>query len=112
MPLCPVAPGTAWYLGTCPDAAAMRRITQAAAVTAVPPGLPGSVETVLRDGPDASYFFLLNHGAAVVVTLPEPASAGFGDGVLEDVTPAAARARRAGPARSRSWLSLFFLTAA
>jgi hypothetical protein len=77
VPLCPVAVGTAWYLGTCPGAAAAQRITHAAAVTTVPPGLPGGVERVRRHGPDASYFFLLNDGtAAVIVTLPEPASAG------------------------------------
>jgi beta-galactosidase len=80
--------GTAWYLGTCPDDAAMRRITRAAAaaagVTPVLPGLPAGVEATRRDGPQASYLFLLNHNTeAVTVPLPGPATAVFGDGDLD-----------------------------
>jgi beta-galactosidase len=83
--------GTVWYLGTCPDEVAMRRITREAAAAAgvapVLPGLPDSVEATRRDGPSASYLFLLNHGTeAVTVPLPEPAAAVFGDGDVDDVS--------------------------
>jgi beta-galactosidase len=68
--------GIAWYLGTCPDDAAMRRILRAAAAAAgvapVLPGLPAGVEATRRDGPAASYLFLLNHNTkAVTVPLSE-----------------------------------------
>jgi beta-galactosidase len=83
--------GTAWYLGTCPDDAAMRRITRAAAdaagVTPVLAGLPAGVEATRRDGPEASYLFLLNHNTGpVTVPLPGPVTAVFGDGALDGST--------------------------
>jgi beta-galactosidase len=83
--------GTAWYLGTCPDDAAMRRILRAAAAAAgvapVLPGLPAGVEATRRDGPADSYLFLLNHGTrAVTVPLPGPAAAVFGDGDTDELS--------------------------
>jgi beta-galactosidase len=83
--------GTAWYLGTCPDDAAMRRILREAAagagVAPVLPGLPDGVEATRRDGPDASYLFLLNHGTEpVTVPLPGPVTAVFGDGEVDDAS--------------------------
>ncbi|MEV6903021.1 beta-galactosidase [Amycolatopsis sp. NPDC051372] len=70
--------GVAWYLATRPDAATMSalfdRITAAAGVAPVLPGLPEGVQAVVRHGADGQYLFLLNHGAeAVTVTLPSPA---------------------------------------
>jgi beta-galactosidase len=69
--------GTAWYLGTRPDEAAMRRImlTAAGDAGAGPPlaGLPAGVEAVRRSGPDRSYLLLLNHsGAMADIGLPAP----------------------------------------
>ena len=83
--------GTAWYLGTCPDDAAMRRIIRAAVAAAgvapVLPGLPDGVEATRRDGPDASYLFLLNHGTgAVTVPLPGPLTAVSGDGAVDGLS--------------------------
>jgi beta-galactosidase len=69
--------GLAWYLGTRPDEAAMRRIMVTAAHEAgarpVLPGLPPGVEAVRRTGAGRSYVLLLNHsGAPADVGLPEP----------------------------------------
>jgi beta-galactosidase len=66
----------------------MRRVTRAAVAAAgvepVLSGLPDGVEATRRDGPDASYLFLLNHGTEeVTVPLPEPVTAVFGDGDVD-----------------------------
>ncbi|SEI14213.1 MULTISPECIES: beta-galactosidase [unclassified Leifsonia] len=58
--------GEAWYLATLPDAGAyagiVDRILTAAGVVA-PAGAGEDVEVVRRTGPDASYLFVINHGA-------------------------------------------------
>ncbi|MGN6760174.1 MAG: beta-galactosidase [Leifsonia sp.] len=58
--------GEAWYLATLPDADAyagiVERILTAAGVVA-PTGAGEDVEVVRRTGPDASYLFVINHGA-------------------------------------------------
>jgi beta-galactosidase len=77
--------GTAWYLGTRPDEAAMHRLVAAAAagagVSPVVAGLPPGIEAVSRQAADASYLFLLNHGdEAATFGLPGPAALVFGDG--------------------------------
>ncbi|MBV9383327.1 MAG: beta-galactosidase [Streptosporangiaceae bacterium] len=69
--------GLAWYLGTRPGEAAMRRIVLAAARAAGAgppvPGLPPGVEAVRRAGPRGSYLLLLNHsGDQADIGLPVP----------------------------------------
>jgi beta-galactosidase len=70
--------GVAWYLGTRPDSAAMRaltdRIAAAAGITPALPGLPDGVEAVVRHAADGrAYQLLLNHAReAVEVALPRP----------------------------------------
>ncbi|MER8154705.1 beta-galactosidase [Streptomyces sp. NPDC094472] len=65
--------GTAWYVSTLPEPAALRallaRAAEEAGLAPVLPGLPEGVEAVER-GP---YLFLLNHGRTpAVVPLPSP----------------------------------------
>ncbi|MFJ6197979.1 beta-galactosidase [Micromonospora sp. NPDC092111] len=57
--------GTAWYLSTRPDDDTYRRLVteaaRAAGVHPVCPDAPPGVEAVRRQGPEASWLFLLNH---------------------------------------------------
>ncbi|KRV49543.1 beta-galactosidase [Wenjunlia vitaminophila] len=69
--------GTAWYVGTRLDAAALRaltdRVREAAGVLPVLPGLPPHVQATVRSDADRSFTFLLNHGEGPAeITLPEP----------------------------------------
>jgi len=84
--------GTVTYLGTCPDAAAMRRIVLAAASAAgvrpVIDGLPEGVEASRRSGPGGDYLILLNHsGRQASLDLPAPMS-GLLDHMPGDGAPA------------------------
>lgn len=69
--------GTAYYLGTQPDKAGMRRVieqAQQAAGVALLLNVPESVEIVQRTDGARSFLFLLNHtNATVAVTLDQPA---------------------------------------
>ncbi|MFI1963212.1 beta-galactosidase [Streptomyces pathocidini] len=70
--------GTAWYIGTRLDPAALRtlmdRAREAAGVAPVLHGLPEGVQATVRQGEDGRRFlFLLNHGTSdATVELPEP----------------------------------------
>ena len=70
--------GTATYLGTRPEPAAMRRVILAAADEAgaqsVIRDLPDGVEASRRSGPHGDYLILLNHsGQEAMLDLPAPA---------------------------------------
>lgn len=60
--------GTAWYLATRPEPAALRalldRVRAEAGVAPVLPDLPDGVQATIRRGADAEYVFLLNHGGS------------------------------------------------
>ena len=60
------AAGTAWYLATALEAGALRdtvrRVAQAARVTAIGPESTGTIEVVRRVGATHSYLFIINHG--------------------------------------------------
>lgn len=78
--------GTATYLGTRPDPAAMRRVILAAAGEAgaqpVMAGLPDGVQASRRSGPQGDYLILLNHSSRQAsLDLPVPVTS------LLDATP-------------------------
>jgi beta-galactosidase len=86
--------GTAWYVGTAPDAATMaallRRAWTEAGVTPVAAGLPEGVEAVRRTTEGGELLFLLNHRADEVEV---PAS---GVDLLSGLPVTAGRVRLAG----------------
>lgn len=89
--------GTAWYLGTRPDAAAMQRLVRdaaaAAGVAAAVPRLPPGAEAVWRHGAGGAFLFLLNHGGeAVTIGLPGPMTIVFGDVPAAAPSPLTGRA--------------------
>ncbi|MFC4496113.1 beta-galactosidase [Streptomyces ovatisporus] len=69
--------GTAWYVATRLEPAALRglmdHVRDAAGVCPVLAGLPARVQATVREDEEHRFLFLLNHGAeAAVVELPEP----------------------------------------
>ncbi|UNO41576.1 beta-galactosidase [Streptomyces sp. MST-110588] len=69
--------GTAWYVGTRLEPAALRalldEVRAAAGVRPVLAGLPAGVQATVREGAGGRFLFLLNHEtAAVEVALPQP----------------------------------------
>ncbi|MGP3775301.1 beta-galactosidase [Streptomyces sp. SDT5-1] len=73
----PYGEGTAWYVGTRLEPAALRalldRVREEAGVTPVLPDLPAQVQATVREGASGRFLFLLNHGKdEATVPLPTP----------------------------------------